>query len=73
MGASLVGEPMVFPHICETFFSIGVQHNDIKPNGAASLEEFEKLSINDIEGINVKEEDVRTMVRPMPSGVTPRN
>ena len=64
---------MVFPHICETFYSTGVQHNDIKPSGAASLEEFEKLSINAIGGIDVKEGDVRAMVRLMPSRMARKN
>ena len=50
-----------------------MQHNDIKPSGAASLEGFEKMSVNAIEGINVKEEDVRAMVRPMSSGATSWN
>ena len=73
VGASIEGEHMVFPHIRETFYSVEMQHNDIKPSGAASLEEFEKLSVNAIEGINMKEEDVRAMMRPMSSGVIPRN
>ena len=73
VGMLVEGEHMVFLHIGETFYSVGVQHNDIKPSGAAILEGFEKLSINVIEGLNVKEEDVRAMVRPMSSGATPRN
>ena len=73
VGASIEGEHMVFPHIRETFYSVKMQHNDIKPSGATSLEEFGKLSVNAIEGINVKEEDVRAMVCPMSSRVTPRN
>ena len=73
VGASVEGEHMVFPHICETFYSVKMQNNDIKPNGAASLEGLEKLFVNAIEGINVKKEDIRAMVRPMTSGVTPRN
>ena len=56
VGTSVEGEHMVFLHIFETFYSAGVQYNDIKPSGAASLERFEKLSFNAIEGINVKEE-----------------
>ena len=72
-GSSVGGEHTVFPHICETFYSIRMQHNDIKPSGAASLEEFEKLSVNAIEGINMKKKDVRTIVCPMASGTTPRN
>ena len=38
MGASVERETMVFLHICETFYSVGMQHNDIKSSGAASLE-----------------------------------
>ena len=72
VGALVEGEHMVFPHICETFYSVEMQNNDIKPSGAASLEEFEKLSINAIEGIDVKKEDVRAMVHPMLSEA-PRN
>ena len=72
VGASVEREYMVFPHICETFYLARTQHNDIKPSGAASLEEFEKLSINAIKSKDVKEEDVRAMVCPMPSGA-PRN
>ena len=68
VGASVEGEHMVFPHIRETFYSVGMQHNDIKPSRTASLKEFGKLSFNAIEGIDVKEEDVRAMVHPMPSG-----
>ena len=67
LGTLVEGEPMVLPHMRETFYLASVQHNDIKPSGAASLKEFEKLSINAIKGINVKKEDVRAMVRPMPS------
>ena len=64
---------MVFPHIHETFYSSRVQHNDIKPSGVTSLEEFEKLSINAIEGIDVKEKDIRAIMFPIPSEVTPKN
>ena len=62
---------MVFPQIRETY-SIGVKHNEIKPSGAASLKGFEKF-VNVIEGINVKDEDIRVIVCPMASGTTPRN
>ena len=72
-GSSVGGEHTVFPHICETFYSVGVQHNDIKPSEATSLGEFEKLAVNAIEGMNVKKEDFRAMVRPMSSETTPRN
>ena len=73
VGASVEWEHIVFPHIHETFYLAGLQHNDIKPSGAASLKEFEKSSVNAIEGINVKEDNVRAMVRPMSSGTTLRN
>ena len=68
MGVSVKMEHMVFPHICETFYSIRMQHNDIKPSGATRLDRFEKLYFNAIEGINMKKEDVRAMVSSMPSG-----
>ena len=68
VGVIVEGEHMVFHHIRETFYSIEMQHNDIKPSGAASLKEFEKLSINAIKGIDVKEEYVIAMVRPILSG-----
>ena len=58
VGVSVEGEHMVFPHIRKTFYSARMQHNDIKPSGASSLKEFEKLSIRAIEGIDVKEEDI---------------
>ena len=73
LGTSVEGQHMVFPHIRETLYSARVQHNDIKPSGAANLEGFEKLSVNAIEGINVKEKDVRAMMCPMSSRTTPRN
>ena len=73
MGASVEGKHMVFPYIHETFYLVRMQHNDIKPSEAASLEGFEKLFVNAIEGINVTIEDVRAMVRPMSSKVTSRN
>ena len=73
VGVSVEGDHMVFPHIRETFYSIKVQHNDIKPSGAASLKGLKKLSINAIKGINGKEEDVRAMMHPMPSEMTPKN
>ena len=43
VGTSVEGKHMVFPHIHETFYLAGMQHNDIKPSGAASLEGFEKF------------------------------
>ena len=73
VGTSVEGEHMVFLHICEIFYSARMQHNDIKPSRAASLEELEKLFGNAIEGINVKEDDVRAMVHPITSGTVPKN
>ena len=73
IGAIAKGEHMVFPHLRETFHSVGVQHDNIKPSGTAFLEKFEKLSINVIEGVVMKGEDIKAMVRPMSSGAVPRN
>ena len=73
VGASVKGKHMVFPHIRETFYSVVIQHNDIKPSGASNLKGFEMLFVNAIEDINVKDEDVRAMVRPMSFKVTPKN
>ena len=39
VGTTVEGEHMVFPHLCETFYSIGVEHDDIRPNGTAILED----------------------------------
>ena len=63
--ATVKGEHMVFPHLCETFYSVGVEHDDIRPSETTVLEDFEKLTINVIEGIEVKREDARAMVHPM--------
>ena len=73
VGTSIEWEHIEFPYIREIFYSTGVRHNDIKPSEAASLEEFEKLLVNAIEGMDVKKVDVRAMVRPMSSEVTPKN
>ena len=72
-GMSVGGEHMVFPHIRETFYSVRVQYNDIRPSETIVLEDFEKLSINAIKGIEMKREDVRAMVRPISSRAVPRN
>ena len=64
---------MVFPHLRETFYSIGVEHDDIRPSQAAILEGLEKLTINVIKGIEVKEEDKRAMVHPQSSEAGPMN
>ena len=37
VGASVEWEHMVFPHIRETFYSAGMQYNDIKPSVVSSL------------------------------------
>ena len=63
----------MFFHICETFYLVGVEHNNIKPSGTTILEKFEKLSVNTIEGTKVKREDARAMVRPMSPRTTPKN
>ena len=73
VGITMEREQMVFPHLRETFHSVGVQHDDIRPSGIAILENFEKLYVNAIEDMDVKGEDVRAMVRPMSSGAAPRN
>ena len=62
-----------FPHLCETFYSIGVQYDDIRPSGTAILKYFETLYVNAIEGMEVKGEDVKAMVHPMTPGATLRN
>ena len=68
----MYNSPLSLPHFRKTFYLTEMQPNDTKPSGATSLEEFENLSINAIEGIDVKKEDVRAMVHPIPSGMTPR-
>ena len=30
-GNTVEGELMVFPHLCETFHSTGIEHEDIRP------------------------------------------
>ena len=47
--------------------------DDIRLSGIAILEEFEKMTINAIEGVEVKVEDVRVMVHPMSPEVAPTN
>ena len=73
MGTIVEGEHMVFPYLRETFYSVGVQYDDIRPIGTAILEEFEKMTINAIKGVKVKEENARAMVRPMSPRAIPRN
>ena len=73
MGATVEGEHMVFVHLCETFNLAGMEHNDIRPNGTAILEEFEKMTVNGIEGVEEIVEDVRAMVRPMSLESAPAN
>ena len=38
VGITMEREQMVFPHLRETFHSVGVQHDDIRPSGIAILE-----------------------------------
>ena len=64
---------MVFPHLCETFCSVGMQYDDIRPSGTAILEDFENLIVNAIEGMKVKGEDVRGMVPLMSPEATLKN
>ena len=64
---------MVFPHLRETFYSSKVEHDDIRPNETTTFKEFDKLTINAIEGIEVKGEDARAMVRPMSPRAAPKN
>ena len=64
---------MVFFHLRETFHSVGVYHDNIKPSGIAILEIFERLSVNAIEGMKMKGENIRAMVHPMSADAVPRN
>ena len=64
VGAIIEGEHMVLPHLCETFYSIGVEHDDIRLCGTAILEEFEKMTINTTKSVEVKVENVRAIMRP---------
>ena len=66
-GTIIEGEPMEFPHLRETFYSIRIEHDDIRPSQTTIMESFEKLTINVIEGIEVKREDIQAMVRPWSS------
>ena len=70
-GVTVEGEHMVFPYLSETFYLVGVEHDDVRPNETAILEGLKKLTINFVEGIEVKGEDVRAMVRPLSPGVAP--
>ena len=73
VGMIVEGEHMVFPQIRETFYSAGVEHDNIRPSGTAILEKFEKLYVNFIEGMEVKSKDVRAMVRLMSPKAALRN
>ena len=57
-GVTTKGEPMMFPHLRETFYLAGIKHDDIWPKHTVMVEDFEKLTINAIEGDEVKGEDV---------------
>ena len=67
VGITMEREQMVFPHLRETFYSAGVQYDDIRLSGTTILEKIDKLSINAIERMEVKGEDVRAMVCLMSS------
>ena len=54
VGATVEREHMVFPHLHETFYLARVEHDDIRPSETTVLKDFEKLTINAIEGIKVK-------------------
>ena len=58
-GTIVEGKPMVFPHLYETFYSVGIEHDDILAKQTAIMKGFEKLTINAIE---VKGEELRAMV-----------
>ena len=73
VGAIVKGEHIVFPYLRKTFYSIGVEHDDIRPSEITVLEDFENLTSNAIEGIEVKREDARAMMRPLSLGATPMN
>ena len=64
---------MVFPHLCETFYSTGVEHDNIRPSETTISKEFEKMTINAIEGVEVKREDITAIVHLMSPGATPKN
>ena len=73
MGAVVEWEYMVFLHLHETFYSVGVEHDDIRPSETSVLKDFKKLTINVIDGIEAKRKDARAMVCPMLLGVAPTN
>ena len=64
---------MVFPHLYETFYSTGVEHDNIRPSETTISKEFEKMTINAIEGVEVKREDITAIVHLMSPGATPKN
>ena len=66
-------EPMMFPYLRETFYSIGIEHDDIRPSQTAIVKSFEMLTINVIKGNEVKREDILAMVYPQSSGSAPIN
>ena len=73
VNATTKEEHMVFPHLRETFRLAGAQHDNIRPSGTTILENFEKLSVNAIEGMDVKRDYIRAMVHSMSSDAAPRN
>ena len=72
-GTIVEGEHMVFPHLRETFYWARVEYDDIRLNETTVLEGLEKLTINVMEGIEVKREDIRAMVCPQSSSAAPMN
>ena len=53
-GAIVEGEHMVFLQLHETFYSAGVEYDDIRPSETTVLRGFEELIINVVEGIEMK-------------------
>ena len=49
---------MSFSHLCETFRSPKIEHDDIQPEQTSMLKDFTKLSINAIEDKEVRGEDI---------------
>ena len=67
-GREVEKEPMLFPHLYETFLSIGLEHDDTQPNQTTRLEDFVALSINVAEEKDMKVEDIHALVRLHSSG-----
>ena len=54
VGTIVEGEYMVFLHLRETFHLAEVLYDDIKPTVTTISKDFERLSVNVIEGMEVK-------------------